>query len=216
MSLHTSFINSVLAGAAISLGGIAYLSADNRILGAFLFCIGLFAVCTFELNLFTGKVCYIFNNKPVYTLWVLAIWLGNLIGTVLTGLAICLTRQGPALKEAAIQVCEAKLSDSLLSVFILAVFCNIIIYFAVEGFKSNPHQLGKYFGIALCIMVFILSGYEHCIANMFYFTVAGVWSGKAVFYLAVITLGNACGGVIIPLCKKLNETKKDKTPVTSI
>ena len=52
-------------------------------------------------------------------------------------------------------------------------------------------------------MVFILSGFEHCIANMFYFTLAEVWSVKALGYLAVMTAGNAAGGIVIPAARKL-------------
>ena len=52
-----------------------------------------------------------------------------------------------------------------------------------------------------CVIVFILSGYEHSVANAFYFTVAGAWSVKAVGYLLWVTLGNAVGGVIFPLLR---------------
>ena len=55
------------------------------------------------------------------------------------------------------------------------------------------------------VMVFILCGFEHCVANMFYFSVANVWSGRTFLYLIVMTLGNSCGGVIIPLCRKLRQ-----------
>ena len=51
------------------------------------------------------------------------------------------------------------------------------------------------------VIVFILCGFEHCVANMFYFSAANMWSGKALLYMLVMTLGNACGGVIIPLCR---------------
>jgi formate/nitrite transporter FocA (FNT family) len=55
----------------------------------------------------------------------------------------------------------------------------------------------------LCIPAFILCSYEHCVANMLYFTVAGAWSTKTIGYLVVMTLGNGVGGVILPLCKKI-------------
>ena len=120
------------------------------------------------------------------------------------GYAVRATRiAGIAAKAAAL--CQTKLDDNLLSIFILAVFCNILMFIAVDGFKNNPHQLGKYIGIFMGVMVFILCGFEHCVANMFYFSVANVWSGKTFLYLIVMTLGNSCGGVIIPLCRKLKQ-----------
>ena len=82
------------------------------------------------------------------------------------------------------------------------MFCNILIYLSVESYRENPHQLGKYLGLFLGVAVFVQAGFEHCVANMFYFTVAGAWSGKTVLYLIVMTLGNALGGVLFPAAKK--------------
>ena len=52
-------------------------------------------------------------------------------------------------------------------------------------------------------MVFILCGFEHCVANMYYFSVAGMWSGKTLLYLLVMTLGNAVGGVVFPVIRRV-------------
>ena len=120
------------------------------------------------------------------------------------GYAVRATRIA-GIAEKAAALCQTKLDDSLLSIFILSVFCNILMFIAVDGFKNNPHQLGKYIGIFMGVMVFILCGFEHCVANMLYFSVANVWSGKTFLYLIVMTLGNSCGGVIIPLCRKLKQ-----------
>lgn len=51
-------------------------------------------------------------------------------------------------------------------------------------------------------MVFILSGYEHSVADMFYFTMAGAWSAKAFLYIIVISIGNLVGGALIPCALK--------------
>ena len=162
---------------------------------------GLLAVCTLGLNLYTGKICYALDNKPAYLLECLVVWLGNLVGTAGTGLLIRCTRL-TAVVEKGMALCDVKLGDNLLSIFILAIFCNIMIFIGVDGYNKNPHEPGKYLAMFLAIMVFILCGFEHCIANMFYFTMAGVWSGKALLYILVMTLGNAVGGVLIPLCRK--------------
>ena len=78
----------------------------------------------------------------------------------------------------------------------------------VDGYLRNPHELGKYIALFLCIMVFILCGFEHCVANMFYFSMAGAWSGKAVLYLIVMTVGNGVGGVIFPLLRMWKTREK--------
>lgn len=202
MKHFVTLLYAVLAGAAISIGGIVNLCCDSKALGAAMFSVGLFAVCTLGLQLFTGKVCYVFDNPPSYAAGCGLIWLGNLLGTALMGGALRLTLLTGAVEKAA-ALSAAKLGDSPVSVFILAVFCNILIYLAVESFRSNPHQLGKYMGLFLGVVVFVLSGFEHCVANMFYFTAAGAWSGRAVLYILIMTAGNAVGGVVFPLCAKL-------------
>ena len=196
------FFSAVLAGVVISIGGTAFLSLDNKVLGALMFTVGLFTICTFGFHLFTGKVCYVFENDGGYALTLPVIWLGNLCGTVLTAFLESLTRAGPVLREKAAALCATKLGDNVGSIFLLAVLCNILIFIAVDGFGKNPHELGKYLSLLFGVMVFILCGFEHCVANMYYFSIAGAWSLKTLGYVLVMTLGNAVGGVIIPLFRK--------------
>lgn len=193
-------VSAVLAGMCIAFGGTVFLSVDNKIVGSALFTLGLFVVCTQGFSLFTGKACYVFDNDMGYALDLIVIWLGNLIGTGLIAGGVSLTRIA-GIAEKAAALCAVKTGDSLLSLFILGVFCNIFIYIAVEGYKSNPHEAGKYLALFFGVMGFILCGTEHCVADMFYFWLGG-WSTKAVICLLVITAGNMCGSVVFPLLKK--------------
>ena len=113
------------------------------------------------------------------------------------------TRLGPELLEKAAPVCKAKLEQGYLSAFILAIFCDIMIYVGVEGYKSIPHEFGKYLALFFGVTVFVICGFEHCVANMFYFTVGQAWSVEAVFYLLIMTIGNAVGGVLVPLLRRV-------------
>ncbi len=203
MKRLASFLYAVLGGVCIGIGGVVFLSCENKVTGAVFFCLGLFAICTFGFHLFTGKVGYVFENPPAYTGFVLSVWLGNLVGTGLVGYGIRATRIAELIVPKAERLCQAKLDDSVISIFILSVLCNILMFIAVDGFRNNPHEVGKYIGIFLGVTVFILCGFEHCVANMFYFSAANAWSAKTVLYLLVMSLGNACGGVIIPLCRRL-------------
>lgn len=74
-----------------------------------------------------------------------------------------------------------------------------LMYIAVDGYKEK----GNLTILFLCVSLFILCGFEHCIANMFYFSLAGAWSVKAVGYLLVMTLGNSVGGMLIPYVKSI-------------
>lgn len=202
MKIAKIFVGAVLAGISVGLGGLAFLSADNKTVGAALFTFGLFTVCTLGLNLYTGRVCYVFQNGKDYALSLPVIWLGNLAGTGLTALCAGLTRVAPALSEKAAALCGTKLSDSLASLVFLGILCNLFIYIAVENFRNNPHELGKYLSLLLGVIAFSLCGAEHCIADMFYFWMAGAWSGRAIACILVITLGNAVGGVLFPLLRE--------------
>ena len=98
-------------------------------------------------------------------------------------------------------LCQTKMDDQLLSLFLLGILCNIFIYIGVEGYRTITYEVGKYLALFFGVMVFILCGYEHCVADMFYFSVAGMWNGRSILCLLVITLGNAVGGIIFPLVR---------------
>ena len=195
------FLRAILTGFAIGIGGIVYLSCDNKYIGAFLFGTGLFVILSFGFNLFTGKVGYAVENKPSYIIDLLIIWFGNLVGTAATGGLILCTRIS-GIGEKAAGICETKLSDDLLSILILSFFCGMLMFIAADGFKKIENPVGKILAIFLPVMVFILSGFEHCVANMFYFTAAQAWSMKAFGYLLVMSAGNAIGGMFIPFVRK--------------
>ena len=133
----TSFVYAVLAGAAIAIGGVAFLSCESKVAGAFFFCVGLFTMCTFGLNLFTGKVCYLFDHSPSYLGFLLLVWVGNLIGAALVGYGVRTTRIASIADKAA-ELCQTKLNDNLWSIFLLAVFCNVLIYLLWTAFKTIP------------------------------------------------------------------------------
>ena len=200
-SLLNDEINMVLAGMSVGFGGLVFLSAENRVIGAALFTVGLFCICIFGFHLFTGKVCYVFQNDRAYALDLPLIWLGNAAGTGVMALLAFLTRNAASLQERAAALCQVKLNDSLLSLFFLGLLCNMFIYIAVEGYRNNPHELGKYLSLFFGVMGFILAGTEHCVADLFYFWMAGAWSGRAILCILTISLGNAVGGVLLPLLR---------------
>jgi len=191
-----------MAGVAISVGGMIYLRAENHVVGAFLFSIGLFTIYTFGLDLYTGKVCMILNKPVKFLGTVLIVYLGNAVGTVGTGYILRATKQSQYLEHAS-EVVAGKLADNLFSTFIMAIMCGLLMCIAVLGFMNIKDGVGKYLALILPIMVFILSGYEHSIADMFYFSFANVWGGKALLYINVIALGNLVGGCILPLVAKV-------------
>ena len=193
------FAGAVLAGLAIGIGGIVFLSLDNKVVGALMFSVGLYTICTQGLNLFTGKVGYLVEQPVSYLIDLVIIWLGNFAGTGFAAAAANCSRIA-GISEKAVSMCGVKTADSLLSLFLLGIFCGMLMFIAVDGYKKTQNPVILF----ACVAAFILSGFEHCIADMFYFSLAGAWTAQSIADILIITLGNAAGGVLIPLLKKIN------------
>ncbi len=202
-SLRTLLL-SAAAGFCIGIGGIVFLMQSNKFAGAFLFAVGLLTILVFKLNLFTGMVGYLAEQlaakKWGYLFTLLLVWLGNFAGTALASLLISLTRSGNYFKEATAALVAPKLADSWYSLVILGIFCGMLMFIAVDTYKKNIEKKDFLCCIAVFmgVMVFILAGFEHSIADMFYFVMSGK-TLEALPALAFITLGNAIGGNLIPL-----------------
>lgn len=203
-----TFVLAILGGISIGIGGTVFLSVENKVIGSIMFAIGLLTIVANQLNLYTGKIGYLFDNKPSYIVDLMLIWAGNLAGAASLGGLLRLTRIS-GIAERAASMCTVKVEDSIWSVLILAIACGILMYVAVDGYKNNPNNFAKCLILVFCVSVFILCSFEHCVANMFYFSVADAWSLRAFGYLLMMTLGNSIGGVLIPVCKKLTAVKEN-------
>ncbi len=193
------FFSAILAGMLIGMGGTVFLSQSNPVVGSFLFAIGLFTIVVFQLHLFTGKVGYTPFQKPVYLIELAITWLGNLVGTGITACMVRNSRIYEGMAERVAGIAEVKLADNFLSLFLLAIFCGMLMFIAVDCFRNVQGSTLRFIGVFIPVMVFILSGFEHVIANMFYFSLAGAWSAHCLAAIIVMTLGNAVGGMLIPV-----------------
>ena len=106
--------------------------------------------------------------------------------------------------ENAIARCLPRLEMGVLPILITAFFCGILMYTAVAIYKEKGSPLGIFF----CVPVFILSGFEYSIADMFYFFCARMFSGEVFLFLLLVVIGNAVGGMFIPALRLLAEEKK--------
>ena len=209
MKTFKRYLNILLlaigSGMSICLGGGVYLACENKILGAFLFSVGLCTILVFKFNLFTGMVGYIPNNKPAYIFDVAVVWLGNLIGAYSFATIMSFTRIGEKLKLTATSLVEKKLNDNAISLIILGIFCGLLMFIAVDSYKKyiDTKPLNALFMEVVCVAVFIIAGFEHSIADMYYFAAAGKYfDGFGV--LGLVTLGNAIGGMLIPVIYKIS------------
>lgn len=190
---------SFAAGVFIGIGGSVFLSCDNKYIGAVLFAVALLTICNLRLYLFTGKIGYLaISHTKCDVLDVLVTLVGNLAGTLFAGLLVSYAK--PALMEKAMQSCSAKLALQPLPTLVLAFFCGILMYTAVAIYKEKQSVWGIFF----CVPVFILSGFEHSIADMFYLFTARIFTVEAFIFLAIVALGNTLGGLFIPAIRLLS------------
>ncbi len=200
----SKWIKSVLGGAAISIGAVVYLTVENHIAGAFLFAIGLFMIYSFGLHLYTGKVCLIPGKPLSYFAELAVVYTGNLVGTVSMGYILRYTKL-MRLAKTAEEIASSKLADGPMSAFVMSVLCGLMMCVAVLGFTTIKDSVGKHLALIMPVMVFLLSGFEHSIANFFYISLANSWGYQAVLYSAIYAVGNMAGGVILPFASKLQE-----------
>lgn len=196
--------SGICAGILISIGGSVFLSCENKVIGAVLFTVALLCICYKGYALFTGKVGYLPEKADKEVLSVLLLGLlGNAIGTIACGLL--LRAAIPAIGAAAQTLCSGKLeTQALWQTFVRALFCGVLMYLAVSIFRDSKTPIG----ILFCIPVFILSGFEHSIADLFYFAGSGIVSLQAFAFLWVVIAGNTVGGVLLGLLVKLGGKEK--------
>ena len=218
MKYFKYFTSAVFAGMMIAFGGIVYLCCLNAnfngsaVVGSFLFSLGLLTVVARSYDLYTGKIGYLaFNpnateNTPTNVaqniFYYPTIILGNFVGTAIIGYAFRATRSLPTLpvkdKLTLLEnLVRVKLTDTPLSIFLLACACGVMMYLAVDGYKKTKSWLF----VILPVMVFILCGFEHCVANMFYFCAANCWDMHALGYLLIMIAGNAVGAILFNMKK---------------
>lgn len=193
-----SFRKSVAAGMLIGFGCAVYLSCEKQIAGAALFSVGLLLICLLDLNLYTGKIGYIFEQPRRSRCF--TIWCGNLIGIACVSILVRAAR--PQVHIAAADLVVRKFELPIMNLVILSFLCGMVMHLAVETFRRHKNSIGGIAGIVLCVIVFIVCGFEHSIADMGYciLAVRTVHEGfTAVRFVAFVSLCNGLGGVVMNL-----------------
>ncbi|MBQ7177529.1 MAG: formate/nitrite transporter family protein [Victivallales bacterium] len=183
---------AILAGMFIGVGGIAWLICESKYVGSLLFCIGLFTICRNSLWLFTGKIGYLVTLRNKVFIKQLALtWLGNLIGAML--LAAIASTANKHIVDLAGKIVENRLAQNAAQTLALSMLCGMLMYVAVDAFKQDKTIAG----ILLGIPTFLLCGFEHSIADMFFFAAARIFSFAAIAQIICVSIGNAIGSIIV-------------------
>ena len=201
----SKIFDGILAGVLIAIGGTVYLSYGGHV-GAILFSVALICICYKGYSLFTGKIGFIPNNHTRNEFSVLLLGLlGNAIGTVLFGFLIAYAL--PELKTVSETICTLKLQLNFFKTLIRALMCGILMYLAVSIYKEHNKNV---VGIVFCIPVFILCGFEHSIADIFYFACSGIVSAQAFGFIMTVVLGNTIGAMFFPVLKLITKRQNDE------
>jgi formate/nitrite transporter FocA (FNT family) len=184
-------IEAILAGMMIALGATVYLTLGTP-LGPFMFAVGLLAVLTFEFNLFTGKAGKL-ATKEIKPFDLFLIWLGNFVGTELVTFLVIWSPNAESLHLKARDIIMVRMDNTFLTNVMMGILCGILMYLAVTMWKSERHPIYAILPVA----VFIFSGYNHCVADMFY-TFIGLGDIADFWHLVPTTLGNLIGCNLIP------------------
>lgn len=172
--------NSILAGVMIGIGDIALMSCDNKYIGALLFGVALMTIITFQLPLYTGRIGSVIEyGDYLFCAILLAL---NVVGVTLAIGGYTLL--SPDNYQKVVEVANQKFGRGYLALFIAGIFCNILIHVAVR----SKHSIL----VVLCVMCFILCGFEHSIADAGYAFVTG-WRNILVWLIVVA--GNTVGGL---------------------
>lgn len=211
------FIRALFAGSCIAMGAIGFFKIFGAakdpglglFFGALVFPFGIIAILARGYDLFTSncmmsKYWFAHNSgiRKVAGLLVL-VWTGNLLGSVaLAGISKWASIYSPHTLDIIIHKAQHKVAMPVSELIWSGVLCNLIVCAGVSMAYSAKEPVSKFLNLYLAIVVFVLSGTEHCVANMYYLFTAFFGGGElslaGIFYnLSFVTLGNLIGGALL-------------------
>jgi formate/nitrite transporter len=222
LPLLTLWMLSMLAGAFIGLGALYYTLvvsdastlgfAAARILGGIMFSLGLILVVVAGAELFTGNNLLAMawadgclTSGDLLRNWVVTC-AGNFVGAAGLALLVWLSGHaslnGGAVARTALDIAATKAALPLAEAFFRGVLCNVLVCMAVWMAMAGRSVVDKVVAIVFPISAFVAAGFEHSIANMYFFPLAMLlgsplgWADVAR-NLAPVIAGNLVGGSVL-------------------
>lgn len=221
-TLFKLMLLGIFGGAFIALGGAGNIISSStlvktdpglaKFVGASVFPVGLILVVTLGAELFTSNcllsVAFV-NKKISFTQMIrnlVTVYLFNYVGSFIVAY---ITVKGGSFNADSLEylqnIAVHKVHASAYSLFIKGILCNVLVCGAVIQSYTSRDTIGKLVGAWLPIMLFVLIGYDHSVANMFYLTAvkmvdSSLFGVSDVLYnLFFVTLGNILGALAIGL-----------------
>ena len=201
----------IFAGLAIGLGSLCFtltlsfmkdnLANVGKMLGSALFSVGLILVCTLGLQLYTGKIGVVFDDREKLKDNAIALpimLVGNAIGAFSLGILCHFIFQNvPDIKTTIEGISLGKYSTESTKLLLQGIFCGALVYIAVYLYKNLENAAMKIIGIIVSVTLFVYCGFQHCIANMFYFGMGFNWDIKMLWNLLIVILTNSIGALLV-------------------
>ncbi|MDO5451608.1 MAG: formate/nitrite transporter family protein [Candidatus Saccharibacteria bacterium] len=217
LSWWKMLVLGVFAGMFIALAGVGATFGNiygGKIAGACIFTAGLAMVVVAGSELFTGNnlmIMALFDRKITLSQmlknWLL-VFIGNLIGAIFVAAMVVISGLFEPIADTVIATATTKTNLGFFEATLRGILCNFLVCIAVWMAFSASTVSGKIIAVFLPIMLFVLCGFEHSIANSF-FIPAGMITGE-VYGLAApgisdfllgnllpVTIGNIIGGTIL-------------------
>jgi len=177
----------VLAGAFIGLGSLFYVIvasdpalgfAAKRVLGGLVFSLGLILVVVAGAELFTGNnlLAMAWAHGRLTSGEVLHNWgivcAANFVGAAGLALLVFLSGHAEALASTYLDIAATKAALPFWTAFWRGVLCNVLVCMAVWMTLAGRSVTDKAVAIVFPISAFVAAGFEHSVANMYFFPVA--------------------------------------------
>lgn len=185
-SLSSQIVLGILAGIFIALAASSSSAAVysiesiglSKVISGAIFATGIMLVVLTKAQLFTGNILSIVSTlagsmgkKLLVKSWAL-IYISNFIGAIIIVIFISLSGQlngsEGALGAYTIKVAVHKVSLPFISALVLGILCNILVCSGIWMSMTTTDTAGKILALFFPILIFIVSGFEHCVANMYY------------------------------------------------
>ena len=186
LSLSKMILLGILAGFFIAIGGEASLLASHNIANVGLartitgavFPVGLMMIVLVGGELFTGNTMIVMAVMQKEATWLqyarnlVVLFFSNLVGSLIIAYLTYFSGQwnytDGALGAYTMKIALGKVNLSFGTAFASGILCNILVCVAVLMAISAKDIAGKILAIFFPIFAFVISGFEHCVANMYY------------------------------------------------
>jgi len=186
---------ALMAGMIIgiaALGNVVSITGGSTIFGAILFCVGLVTILFERFKLVTGNFGNALQGRVSWR-DMLAMFIWNVIGVIIIALLRKIDTGFESLVPTLEKLVAAREARGWWRTILAGAGTGFLIQVAVENYKNNKSA----WGIMLPTAMFVFLGWNHCIADIFYYVLAG--SCKDILLVLMAALGNFIGATVVTI-----------------